>query len=248
MSESDASRNRHDASDSRRLASSSSDSALDEYLYMNSRGRGPDTRREQENSTGAPGRRRDESESLFSTDERRQLINRVRAAMQQRNRVRSRRTTLQQETIAGPSFTSPDNTGIVTSSSPSEHSQEHITWPPVFAVDETRLLTTRVRAILQHANRVHSHRAILQHTDRVQSQQAIVEQAPTAGPSVTIPDNTGNVASSSATELPAAPTQSSSPREHSETSSSSGHSGDEVDAPVNNSPPPYWRFTEHFDN
>ncbi|KAI6021022.1 hypothetical protein EDC04DRAFT_3143973 [Pisolithus marmoratus] len=241
MSDSEVSRNRHDFGTSR-LLSSSSDSALSErYIYMNPRRhRQPRSRRQQESSTRPPGVRHDETESVFSTDERRQLTNRVRATLQHTNRANARRAILQrtnrlhsrqaiprQGPIAGPSSTEQQNTGI-------EHSQEITTGPPgwhdepepVFSIDGRRLLTNRVRAILQHANRVHSRRAVLQHTDRVHSHQAIIEEEPSVGPSVTSPDNTGMVASGSASEHPAAPMQSTLPQEQRAVSSSSGHLND----------------------
>ncbi|KAI5999047.1 hypothetical protein EDD15DRAFT_2527925 [Pisolithus albus] len=303
MSDSDISRNRRDLSGNR-LASSSSDSALDErYLYANPRRRRVRYRRQRENRVRVPGVSHDEPELLFSTDEARQLANHVRAALHQTDRVHARRhnlrrlnhvqprpTILQQELIAGPSSRPADNTGMAASGSTSGHlTAAHLAnireitgvWPDqvetLFAVDGRRLLLNRIRAILQNANTVRSHRVVLQHTDRVQSQQAIVEEMPSAGPSGTTADITGIVASSSASEVPAAAAQSPSPQEHNAASSSSEHVHGEFHTPVsdsppspalqedsgsssssetvhgrvrtpdNNSPPPYWRFTEHFD-
>ncbi|KAI6154451.1 hypothetical protein EDD17DRAFT_1630804 [Pisolithus thermaeus] len=209
--------------------------------------------------------------------------------LQRLSHVNPRRTILQQEPIAGPSFTSAHNTGTVASGSTSEHPaaphQANTTGLPsmwhdqteiLFAVDGRRLLTNRIRAILQNANTVRSHRVVLQHTDRVQSQQAIVEEMPSAGPSGTSADNTGIATSGSASEVPTASIPSPLPQEHnaasslelaneefhtpvndsppppslqedSGTSSSSGNVNEEVQTPGNDSPPPYWRFTEHFD-
>lgn len=303
MSDSDISQNRRGFSGDR-LASSSSDSALSErYLYANPRRRRIRCRRQHENRMRVPGMSHDETELLFSTDEGRLLVNHVRAALHHTNRVHARRATLQrlnhvhprqtilqQELIAGPSSRPADNTGMVASGSASEHpTAAHLAnireltgvWPDqmetLFAVDGRRLLSNRIRAILQNANSVRSHRVVLQHTDRVQSQQAIVQEVPSAGPPGSTADITGIVASGSASEVPTASTQSPLPQEHNAASSSSGHVHGEFHTPVNdsppppslqedngtssssetvnegartpdsNSPPPYWRFTEHFE-